>query len=145
MTSKLLQAFLHRHIPATALLGIQVCEADREHIVLTMPHAPNRNHKHTAFGGSIALGATTCGWALVHSHLPEAGGNIVIQQGETRYLRPARGDLTIRTRPVAAESWQKLSDMFAKRGKGKIILEIDVFSEGALAAVFTATFVALKA
>lgn len=145
MTSKLLQAFLHRHIPATALLGIQVREADREHIVLTMPHATNHNHKHTAFGGSIALGATTCGWALVHSHLPEAAGNIVILQGKTQYLRPAHGDLTIRTRPVSSESWQQMDDMFVKRGKGKVTLEIDIFSEDELAAVFVGKFAALKA
>ncbi|WP_416192548.1 YiiD C-terminal domain-containing protein [Neisseria sp. CCUG12390] len=144
MTTKLLQAFLHTHIPATAALGIQVLEADREHIALTMPHTPNRNHKNTAFGGSIALGATTCGWALVHCHLPEAQGNIVIQQGETRYLRPARGDLTIKTRPVAAESWRQMNEMFARRGKGKVVLEIDVFSEGEPVAVFTGKFVALK-
>ena len=144
MTTQLLQAFLHTHILATAALQIQVQEADREHVVLTMPHASNRNHKNTAFGGSIALGATTCGWALVHSHLPEAAGNIVIQQGETQYLRPAHGDLTIQTRPVAVESWQQMNDMFAKRGKGKIVLEIDVFSEGELAAVFVGKFVALK-
>lgn len=34
--------------------------------------------------------------------------------------------------------------MFARRGKGKIVLKTEVFSEGELAAVFTGTFVALK-
>ncbi|PSJ79221.1 hypothetical protein C7N83_13565 [Neisseria iguanae] len=144
MTAQLLQAFLHTHIPATAALEIQVIEADREHVKLTMPHAPNRNHKNTAFGGSIALGATTCGWALVHSHLPEAAGNIVIQQNETQYLRPAHGNLTIQTRLVAAGSWQQMNEIFTKRGKGKVVLEIDVFSEGRLAAAFVGKFVALK-
>lgn len=144
MNATTLQSFLHAHIPATAALGIQITEADGEHIVLTMPHAPNRNHKNTAFGGSIALGATTCGWALVHTHCPEAEGNIVIQQGQTQYLRPALGDLTITTRPAAEASWLHLREMFAKRGKGKITLEIEIWSEGILAAVFSGTFVTLK-
>lgn len=145
MNAHLLQTFLHQHIPATASLGIHILEASTEHIVLSMPHALNCNHKHTAFGGSIALGATTCGWALVHQHFPEADGNIVIQQGQTQYLRPARGDLVIKTRPVSAEAWQRMADLFVHRGKGKVELEIDVFSQDELAATFVGKFVALKA
>lgn len=144
MTPKTLQAFLHRHIPATAALGLEVVASDEEKTVLSAPHAPNRNHKNTVFGGSIALVATTCGWAAVHTHFPEADGNIVIQQGETRYLRPARNDLSAVTRSAGAEDWQEMRDMFVRRGKGKIVLKTEVFSEGELAAVFTGTFVALK-
>ena len=110
MTPKTLQAFLHRHIPATAALGLEVVASDEEKTVLSAPHAPNRNHKNTVFGGSIALVATTCGWAAVHTHFPEADGNIVIQQGETRYLRPARNGLNAVTRSAGAEDWQEMRD-----------------------------------
>lgn len=144
MTPKTLQAFLHRHIPATAALGLEVVASDEEKTVLSAPHTPNRNHKNTVFGGSIALVATTCGWAAVHTHFPEADGNIVIQQGETRYLRPARNGLNAVTRSADAKVWQEMRDMFVRRGKGKIVLKTEVFSEGELAAVFTGTFVALK-
>ena len=44
--------------------------------------------------GSMALLATTCGWSFAHINCPESGGNIVIQSGEIRYLKPALGDLT---------------------------------------------------
>ena len=144
MTPKTLQAFLHRHIPATAALGLEVVASDEEKTVLSAPHAPNRNHKNTVFGGSIALVATTCGWAAVHTHFPEADGNIVIQQGETRYLHPANGDLTVITRAAAEEDWRKMKEMFKQRGKGKIVLETEIFSNGVKAAVFGGKFVALK-
>ena len=144
MTPKTLQAFLHRHIPATAALGLEVVASDEEKTVLSAPHAPNRNHKNTVFGGSIALVATTCGWAAVHTHFPEADGNIVIQQGETRYLHPANGDLTVITRAAAEEDWRKIKEMFEQRGKGKIVLETEIFSDGVKAAVFSGKFVALK-
>ena len=72
MTPKTLQAFLHRHIPATAALGLEVVASDEEKTVLSAPHAPNRNHKNTVFGGSIALVATACGWAAVHTHFPRS-------------------------------------------------------------------------
>ena len=144
MTAQQLQDFLHRCIPATAALHIRVVSCGADGVALLMPHAPNRNHKNTVFGGSIALVATACGWAAVHTHFPEADGNIVIQQGETRYLRPARNGLNAVTRSAGAEDWQEMRDMFARRGKGKIVLKTEVFSEGELAAVFTGTFVALK-
>ena len=92
MNPETLQDFLHAHIPATALLDLSVLETTADQTVLFAPHAPNRNHKNTAFGGSIALAATVGGWATVYLHCPESDGNIVIQEGTTRYLRPARGD-----------------------------------------------------
>ena len=55
MNPETLQDFLHTHIPATALLDLSVLETTADQTVLFSPHAPNRNHKNTAFGGSIAL------------------------------------------------------------------------------------------
>ena len=91
MTAQQLQDFLHRCIPATAALHIRVVSCGADGVALLMPHAPNRNHKNTVFGGSTALGATVCGWALVHLNCPEAAGNIVIQSSEIRYTAPAHG------------------------------------------------------
>ncbi|WP_338151380.1 YiiD C-terminal domain-containing protein [Neisseria sicca] len=119
MNPKTLQDFLHAHIPATALLDLSVLETTADQTVLFAPHAPNRNHKNTAFGGSIALAATVGGWATVYLHCPESDGNIVIQEGTTRYLRPARGNLTIITRSPPAEEWQKLKTMFERHKKEK--------------------------
>lgn len=144
MNAAELQTFLHDNIPATAALGIEILQAEESGVALAVPFAPNRNHKNTAFGGSIALGATVCGWAWVHCRFPEAGGNIVIQQGEARYLRPARGNLTIQTCPAPSDAWLKMEKMFAERGKGKIELDIEILAEGEVAAVFKGTFVALK-
>ena len=88
MTPHQLQDFLHRHIPACAALGIRVVSCSSGRVELLLPHAPNRNHKNTVFGGSTALGVTVCGWALVHLNCPQAGGNIVIQS-RPRPRRPA--------------------------------------------------------
>lgn len=134
MTARELQAFLHANIPATAALSLSVVDITPDSLILSAPHAPNRNHKNTVFGG----------WAMVHSRFPEAAGNIVIQQGETRYLHPANGDLTVITRAAAEEDWRKMKEMFEQRGKGKIVLETEIFSDGVKAAVFSGKFVALK-
>lgn len=144
MNAETLQTFLHQFIPATALLGLTVNSIENGTVTLTLPHELNHNHKHTAFGGSIALGATSCGWAWVHAHFPEAEGNIVIQHGETDYLRPAGGDLRFQNRPIDAEAWQQFQADFAATGKGKIRLVVEVWSEDKLAALFRGTFVAIQ-
>lgn len=143
MNPETLQDFLHTHIPATALLGLSVLETTTEQTVLFAPHTLNRNHKNTAFGGSIALAATVGGWATVYLNCPESNGNIVIQEGSTRYLRPARGDLTIIARSPPAEEWQSLKAMFERHKKGKIVLKTEIYSENELAAVFEGRFVVL--
>lgn len=144
MTPISLQNFLHENIPATAALGLIINEVSDNKTILTMPHHLNHNHKHTAFGGSIALGVTACGWAMVHASFPEADGNIVIQQGQTQYLHPAHSDLTIVTHAGNQEAWQKMRAMFSTHGKGKIELETEVFSDGKLVATFQGKYVALS-
>ena len=145
MTPKTLQAFLHRHIPATAALGLEVVASDEEKTVLSAPYAPNRNHKNTVFGGSTALGATVCGWALVHLNCPEAAGNIVIQSSEIRYTAPAHGDLLLSVRSPDAAEWAHCREMLARRGKGKINLAVSGFSDGVLAAEWAGRYVVLAA
>ena len=55
--------------------------------------------------------------------------------------------LLIRAKAAAAlqeEDWRKMKEMFEQRGKGKIVLETEIFSDGVKAAVFSGKFVALK-
>ena len=94
MTSHQLQDFLHRHIPACAALGIRVVSCSSHRVELLLPHAPNRNHKNTVFGGSTALGATVCGWALVHLNPTESDW----QRCRTMLEQRGKGKITIEVR-----------------------------------------------
>ena len=143
MTPQQLQDFLHRCIPATAALHIRVVSCGTDGVELLMLHAPNRNHKNTVFGGSTALGATVCGWALVHLNCPEAVGNIVIQSSEIRYTAPAHGDLLLSAKSSDATEWTHCREMLAQRGKGKIDLAVEGFSDGLPVARLTGRYVAL--
>ena len=145
MTPHQLQDFLHHHIPACAALGIRVVSCSSGRVELLLPHAPNRNHKNTVFGGSTALGATVCGWALVHLNCPEAAGNIVIQSSEIRYTAPAHGDLLLSVRSPDVAEWAHCREMLARRGKGKINLAVSGFSDGVLAAEWAGRYVVLAA
>ena len=95
MNAQQLQTFLHEGISACAALQIEVVDCSPQAVAMRMPFAVNHNHKNTTFGGSMALAATLCGWAMVHVRCPEAAGNIVIQESRMRYLKPGLGDLRI--------------------------------------------------
>lgn len=137
--------FLHEQIPATAALALQVLECSPERVSLRAPFALNHNHKNTIFGGSMALLATTCGWSFAHINCPESGGNIVIQSGEIRYLKPALGDLTAVCTAQSPEQWQAVADSVRERGKGRIDLVCELFSEGILVAEFQGRYVVFAA
>ncbi|MDO4640510.1 MAG: YiiD C-terminal domain-containing protein [Neisseria sp.] len=144
MTAAELQTFLRQNIPAAQALDIQVIDCTPQAVTLLMPYRLNHNHKNTVFGGSIALGATLCGWSAVHINCPAAAGNIVIQTGETRYLRPATSDLLIRTQIENAQAWQEIHTSLNTTGKGKITLKTEMYSEDQLVAVFSGKYVAVK-
>lgn len=143
MTPAQLQTFLHRHIPASAALSLSVAESSRNRVVMAAPIAPNRNHHHTVFGGSTAMLATLCGWSLVHLNFPECGGRIVIQEGRTRYLKPAPADLTAVCESPGPQAWAQCAAMLGARGKGKILLVCRLFSAGVQAAEFEGSYVVL--
>lgn len=145
MTPQDLQHFLHTHIPATAALQLEVTACNGSSVSMTMPHAPNRNHKNTVFGGSISLAATTCGWAAAHLLCPEAQGNIVIQESRFRYLQPALNGLQLTAETPSEEEAAQFRAMLAATGKGKISLKVNVFSDGLPVAVMQGRYVALGA
>lgn len=90
-----LERTLHGEIPLSQAMGIRVAGYDGRCLRLAAPLAPNINHKHTAFGGSLYSLAVLCGWGLLHIKLVEAGLNkhIVIQESSIRYLRPLNQEM----------------------------------------------------
>lgn len=143
MTPAKLQAFLHSNIPASAALRFSVGASDTCRVELSAPIEANRNHHQTVFGGSTAMLATLCGWSLVHLNFPECGGRIVIQEGHTRYLKPAAADLTAVCESPGAEAWAACAAGLAARGRGKITLVCRLFSAGVLAAEFEGKYVVM--
>lgn len=146
MNAQQLQTFLHEGISACAALQIEVVDCSPQAVVMRMPFAANHNHKNTTFGGSMALAATLCGWAMVHVRCPEAAGNIVIQESRMRYLKPGLGDLRIIARAPDEAAWEKCCEMLRRRhGKGKIELVSELWHGEVLTAEFYGKYVALAA
>ncbi|ASK26977.1 hypothetical protein BG910_03800 [Neisseria chenwenguii] len=141
--AQILQDALLRYIPAVRTLGIRVLTADPRSVSLLLPLAENANH-HTLFGGSSALAATLCGWAMTHLLCPDADGNIVIQNSKIRYLRPAFSDGTVSARITDEAAVAQFHEDFVTKGKAKIDIAVEIRSGGELATAFEGRYVALK-
>lgn len=139
-----LENFLHQHIPASAALGISVLHCDQEKVELSAPLSINRNHKSTAFGGSLSVIAIMSAWSLVHMHLHDLDCDIVIQESSMNYLQPANNDFSSVSMKTDEVAWQKFIRMFEKRGKGRITVNSDLYCAGEKVAEFTGTYVAVK-
>ncbi len=67
--------FFHEKIPLTRAMDVRVVTDDEHGFAVEAPVGPNRNHLHTAFGGSINAVATLAGYGFLwlqlrdHAHV----------------------------------------------------------------------------
>ncbi|QLB19968.1 hypothetical protein A6B41_04630 [Mannheimia granulomatis] len=135
-----LQTWLYQHIPATALLDIQLEQADLQAVRLRANFAKNRNHHNTMFGGSMALISTACGWlsAFVQT---DQNPQIVIKRSEIDYQLPATGDLIAVCQPISTEQMEKCQKMLKRFGRGTLHIACQLICENKLAALWQGEFV----
>lgn len=138
-----LESFLHEMIPLARAMGVRIELSDENKLVLTAPHAPNRNSIDTAFGGSLVALATLAGygvmWELMRNERAE--WHIVVKDSKTAYRRPVVGDLrAICDRPTKA-ALEEFKAALARYGKAKLRLKAAVVEAGNVAVDFQAAFV----
>lgn len=136
--------FFHEQIPITRAMGIRVEAYDGQQLVLTAPLAPNHNHLGTAFGGSLATVATLAGYGLVWLELGDRTAHVVVRQSEISYRRPVRGEIRAVCRRPTEATITAFKTAFARKGKGRIRLEVTVEEDGFAAVEFSGTFIAQK-
>ncbi|GJM04416.1 MAG: hypothetical protein DHS20C09_04070 [marine bacterium B5-7] len=120
-----LQEVLHSEIPLTKEIGITVSEYTGDSLTLQAPLENNLNHKCTAFGGSIYSVSVLSGWGLLYLLLKEHDlvGHIVIQESNTKFLKPVEYDLSARCSFESIEQKDKFIRMFKRKGVARIQLE----------------------
>jgi thioesterase domain-containing protein len=149
-----LEDYLRREIPLSRDMGVRVASLDGKALELAAPLAPNRNHKGTAFGGSLYSLATLAAWGTVRALLAPMGPgrdgaavHIVIVEGALNYLKPVQGAFAARCeRPDEAEA-ARFRQALLRKGKARIALRSEVRAAGAAegegpAAVFQGVFAA---
>jgi thioesterase domain-containing protein len=143
VTATDLTTYLHEHIPLSAAMQLSVDELGATGVTLSAPLEPNINHRHTAFGGSIASLATLAAWSLVHVGLTDAGlpSRVVVMSSQIEYLAPATGAFAAHCAPPRPEDWIRFVNSVRRRGKGRLNLFVEVRCAGILCATLSGTFV----
>ena len=131
--SQYLQAVLHRDIPLTQEMGLEVVGWQQQVLQLQLPLAANVNHKSTMFGGSLYCAAVLAGWGWLHLRLRELGiddGHIVIQEGQISYPLPVTGAAVARCAAPDEKAWERFLALYQRRGRARLTLETTVSNVG---------------
>jgi thioesterase domain-containing protein len=145
-----LQQVLHSEIPLTKSIGIEVLEITDTSLTLTAPLSNNINHKCTAFGGSIYSVAVLSGWGLIYSLLKrhKLTGHIVIQESNTKFIKPVDADITAKCAFDSTEQYQKFLKTYQKKGIARIKLlsriKFDEDNDASASVIFKGSYVVHK-
>ena len=145
MEPKDLQDYLHKHIPLSAAMGVEVTRTTEYGVTLRAPLAPNINHRDTVFGGSASSLAILAAWSLVHIRLRRTGvaSRIVIQRNTTDHDLPIDGAFTARSSIQNPQDWERFLKTLEKRGRARLTVDALLQLEGAVAGRFQGEFVAM--
>ncbi|MFC3607691.1 YiiD C-terminal domain-containing protein [Stutzerimonas tarimensis] len=140
-----LQTLLHRDIPLTRAMDLQVVAWQAGELRLRLPLAGNTNHTASMFGGSLYSAAVLAGWGWLLLRQWEAGiddGHIVIQEGSIEYPLPVSGDAVAVCAAPTDERWQRFEKTYRRRGRARLQLETRILdTEGAEAVRFRGSYV----
>lgn len=136
----------HSKIPVSQALGLQVVEISDQHALLTAPLAPNLNHVHTAFGGSLYAAAALSCYALFQAIAASVGGfsdELVIQEGRIQYIAPVTKDFQIEARLQSPDQARQFVEALRRHGKARLELSAEIREQGGnvVAARFTGMYV----
>jgi thioesterase domain-containing protein len=139
-----LQRTLHDEFPLTRHLAVRVVNAQLERVSLAAPLAENRNHKGTAFAGSLNAVATLAGWSwfwlLLDSR--EEVAQVVVQDSTIHYTRPVRTDFTATCEAPGMGIIAQCLAAYHRSGRGRMRLAVEIADEHGIAATFSGRFVA---
>ena len=131
-----------REIPLLRHMQPRFSVFDAVSLTLEAPLAPNINDKQTAFGGSLAALATTCGWALASLIVREAelDCEVMIADSQLSYKAPVNSDFSIVAR-ITPHNKKTLLQTLHKRARSAVTLEVTIVQNKDIKAVFTGTYV----
>ena len=140
-----LSRYLRDRIPLAGAMEVSALEVASDRVRLGVPLEPNRNHRGTGFGGSVATLATLAAWSLVRVRLGGSGKRVhlVIQLQEMQFTRPVMYDFSAVARLGEGQDWERFKVQLEGHGKARIRVVADVECAGETCAMFAGDFAAL--
>ncbi len=140
---KIIEEIIHTEIPLSTQMGISIESFNGDEIVVKAPLAPNINHKNTAFGGSLYNVSVLTGWAMVYGILLRKNikAHVVIQHSEIDYSMAIQSDIIGKCKMPSKEVVEKFISTFQKRGRSRILLDVEIKNENQIAVSFSGKYV----
>lgn len=135
-----LQELWQYQIPISDKMGIKISQYTGYRFEVSALINANLNPSEFMFAGSIFTMATLAGWGFIWMLIKERKleADIVLVDSHIRYVSP------VKERPRAVVSVETLSgdfDRLAAGRKGRVIVEVNVYSGETLASTFTGTYI----
>jgi thioesterase domain-containing protein len=145
MNCQELLTYLHTNIPITRSMEVSVVSILPDSVTLSAPLAPNKNHRETAFGGSVSTLATLSAWSFLRIKLGDLakGTHLVIQRNSMEYLKPITGFFTASASLPEGTDWARFERTLKARGRARINIGAVVNYKDDVCARFEGEFVAL--
>lgn len=145
-TQKMLRNIIEK-IPLTRHMGLEVLVCSIDRVSIQASFEKNRNHKMTAFGGSVATVLTLACWSWITNYLYEQGledVEVSIHRCQIDYNQPITKDF-IGICDAPQQGLDQFEEMLQRKNKGRLSMSSFVFNEQQVPMVFfTGDFVAYK-
>lgn len=144
MTEAALETLLYQQIPSVTALEVRVVQANPNFVEIMAPLAPNRNHRGTAFGGSLSTILILSGYAWLFNLLDSRGlnGHVILKSSEVKFLKPVTEEIHAIAKSPPPLKVEEFTKVFEKKGRARIFIEATVSSQKTAACLFKGEFVA---
>ena len=133
-------------IPLANHMGLEVNECTLDKVSIAAEFEKNRNHKMTAFGGSVATVLTLACWSWITNYLDEKGVEgveVSIHKCEIEYNKPIQQDFVGHC--AGTNHLEQFDKMLSRKNKGRLTLTSFVYDKDGKPIVhFKGDFVAYK-
>lgn len=137
-----LQQIWHQTIPLSKVMNINICYFDRQSLITHCEPNINKNLHNTMFAGSIYTLATLTGWGWVYLALQGQSqeANIVLAEGNIRYIAPLAGIAHAKTSQALSKG---NAEPLAQGKNARFTIEVEVCCGDKVVAIFTGAYVAM--
>ncbi len=139
-----LQNKLHKQIPLTKMMGIEIDSYNKTNLITTAPLNININDKGTAFGGSLSTMTIISSWSmcwLISQELGFDSKNIVVIKNENSYKRPVTKNIFCYTQKPSDEEIEILKNKLLNKRSASIKIYSKIIEDNEECVTFEGIYV----
>ncbi len=138
---------LAEQIPLSKAMKIKVARCSESYgVEFQLPLRPNRNHKNTAFGGTLIAAQALACWAFICEVLDGANihAEVVVQRQNGEFLLPVKNNFRVLTDSVSLPARERFLATLEKHSKARLQVTARVLVGDRVAGAYSGEYVAIK-